>query len=139
MGPSLFALRKSVLIIKANTSSINAPHYTSQWFMTLTLLWRRSLSYRNQSIDLQSKSMDWFLYDSYLRHEKLNWWSIPKHTVQMLKLQEMASLVPSNSSSEHFLNNWYNCNNSPCKKNKLVIYWATLCEDIKSIFFHVKL
>ena len=28
----------------------------------LTLSWGRPLSYRNQSIDLQSKSMDWFLY-----------------------------------------------------------------------------
>ena len=28
----------------------------------LTLPWRKSLLYRNQSIDLQSKSMDWFLY-----------------------------------------------------------------------------
>ena len=28
----------------------------------LTLSWRRPLSYRNQSIDLQSKSMDWFLH-----------------------------------------------------------------------------
>ena len=37
----------------------------------LTLSFRRSLSYRNQSIDLQSKSMDWFLYDSDLRHERV--------------------------------------------------------------------
>ena len=37
----------------------------------LTLLWRRSLSYRNQSIDLPSKSMDWFLYDNGLRHERV--------------------------------------------------------------------
>ena len=29
----------------------------------LTLSWQRSLSYRNQSIDLPCKSMDWFLYD----------------------------------------------------------------------------
>ena len=29
-----------------------------------------SLSYRNQSIDLQSKSMDWFLYDTGLCHER---------------------------------------------------------------------
>ena len=29
------------------------------------------LSYRNQSIDLQSKSMDWFLYDNSLRHERV--------------------------------------------------------------------
>ena len=26
----------------------------------------------NQSIDLQSKSMDWFLYDRDLRHERVN-------------------------------------------------------------------
>ena len=32
---------------------------------------RRSLSYRNQSIDLQSKSMDWFLYHRDLRHERV--------------------------------------------------------------------
>ena len=35
----------------------------------LTLSWRRSLSYRNQSIDLLCKSMDWFLYDNDLRHK----------------------------------------------------------------------
>ena len=29
-----------------------------------------SLSYRNQSIDLQSKSVDWFLYDTGLCHER---------------------------------------------------------------------
>ena len=28
----------------------------------LTLSWWRFLSYRNQSVDSQSKSMDWFLY-----------------------------------------------------------------------------
>ena len=32
----------------------------------------RSLSYRNQSIDLICKSMDWFLYDRDLRHERVN-------------------------------------------------------------------
>ena len=30
------------------------------------------LSYRNRSIDLQSKSVDWFLYDNDLRHERAN-------------------------------------------------------------------
>ena len=29
------------------------------------------ISYRNQSIDLQSKSMDWFLYDIGLLHERV--------------------------------------------------------------------
>ena len=37
----------------------------------LTLSRRRPLSYRNQSINLQSKSMDWFLYDNSLRHESV--------------------------------------------------------------------
>ena len=37
----------------------------------LTLSWRRPLSYRNQSIDLLCKSVDWFLYDKILRHERV--------------------------------------------------------------------
>ena len=32
---------------------------------------RRPLSYRNQSIDLLSKSLDWFLYDNDLRYERV--------------------------------------------------------------------
>ena len=42
----------------------------------LTLSWRGPLSYRNQSIDLRSKSMDCFLYDNSLRHERINATSI---------------------------------------------------------------
>ena len=38
--------------------------YIMHW---LSLSWRRSLSYRNQFIDLLCKSMDWFLYDNGLR------------------------------------------------------------------------
>ena len=38
----------------------------------LNLSWRRSLLYRNQSIDLQNKSMDWFLYDKNFRLERVN-------------------------------------------------------------------
>ena len=41
------------------------------FFPILTLSWRRSLSYRNQSTDLKSKSIDWFLYDKGLRHESI--------------------------------------------------------------------
>ena len=37
----------------------------------LTLSLRRSLSHRNQSIYLQSKSMDWFLYYRDVRHERV--------------------------------------------------------------------
>ena len=46
--------------------------------IVLTSSWRRLLSYRNQSIDLPSKSMDWFLYDNGLRHEKVNKYSSEK-------------------------------------------------------------
>ena len=38
---------------------------------SLTLSWRRPLSYRNQSIDLLHKSMYWFLYDNDLRHDRV--------------------------------------------------------------------
>ena len=39
---------------------------------SLTLSWRRPISYRNQSIDFLRKSMDWFLYDIGLHHERVN-------------------------------------------------------------------
>ena len=39
--------------------------------LQLTLSWRRTLSYRNQSIDLLGKSVDRFLYDNGLRHERI--------------------------------------------------------------------
>ena len=42
--------------------------------LDLTLSRGRSLWYRNQSIGLQSKSTDWFLYDRDLRHEDVNGW-----------------------------------------------------------------
>ena len=40
-------------------------------FDDLTLSRRRPISYRNQFIDLRSKSMDWFLYNVGLRHERV--------------------------------------------------------------------
>ena len=48
----------------------NIPEAVTQTW-ALTLSWRRSLSNRNQPIDLRSKSMDWFLYDNGLRHERV--------------------------------------------------------------------
>ena len=48
--------------------------------ISLTLSWRRPLSYRNQSIDFQSRSMDWFLYDNGLHHERVNdFWNLTQH------------------------------------------------------------
>ena len=34
--------------------------------------WWKSLSYRNESTELHSKSTDWFLYDRDLRHKEVN-------------------------------------------------------------------
>ena len=60
----------------------------------LTLSWRSSLSYRNQSSDLQSKSMDWFPYDRYLRHERVK--SSPTSVnLQTLIVNVACSLVKS--------------------------------------------
>ena len=42
-----------------------------RFYAPLNLSWRRPLSYRNQSIDLLRKSIDWFLYDNGLRHERV--------------------------------------------------------------------
>ena len=39
-------------------------------YFPLTPSWQRSLPYRNQSIDLVSKSMDRFLYDTHLCHDR---------------------------------------------------------------------
>ena len=38
---------------------------------TLILSWQKCLWYRNQSFDLQSKSIYWFLYDRDLCHERV--------------------------------------------------------------------
>ena len=49
-----------------------APNNRQIWTTgSKTLSQRRSLSYRNKSIDLQSKSMGWFLYDWNLRYERV--------------------------------------------------------------------
>ena len=44
-----------------------------------------SLPYRNQSTDLQSESMDWFLYDRDLGYERVN-----KHSAFFLEWPQYA-------------------------------------------------
>ena len=43
--------------------SIDLQNRSMDWFL---------YDNRNQSIDLQNRSMDWFLYDNGLRHERVN-------------------------------------------------------------------
>ena len=40
-------------------------------YYLLPFSWCRSLSHRNQFINLESKSMDWFLYNRVLHHERV--------------------------------------------------------------------
>ena len=47
----------------------------------LTLSWRRSLLYRNHSIDLLSKLTDWFLYDRGYHHERV------KHSSSIIRMR----------------------------------------------------
>ena len=55
----------------------SVPIQNQSWYpgnyilISLTLSRRRSMSYRNQSIDLQRKSMDWLLNDRDFRHERV--------------------------------------------------------------------
>ena len=81
------------------------------------LSWRRSLSYKNQSIDLQSKSKDWFLYDRDVRHEKVKEcldrrlkltksgapaWLLPTETVvQWCSVKEMFLEISQNLASDY--------------------------------------
>ena len=55
-------------------------HWNSGWHWSeinwaLSLSWRRFLPYRNQTIDLLCKSIDWFLYDIGFRHERVKGWN----------------------------------------------------------------
>ena len=76
------------LFLFIDHSNINSSHlyddglYLLEWakiilannvISRLTLSWPRPLSYRNQSIDLYSKSMDWFLHDNDLRHKRVKY------------------------------------------------------------------
>ena len=65
---------QGVLIILnniCNYAETSLPHFIYSTRFSLTLSWRRSPSYRNQSIDLLFRSMDWFLYDKDLHHERV--------------------------------------------------------------------
>ena len=61
----------SVLEKRWSNNSRNSSSICINLIILFNLSWQRPLSYRNQSIDLPAKSMDWFLYDNGLRHERV--------------------------------------------------------------------
>ena len=73
----LLILSKNVHSIKKSDEAEVPPAFTVSLAVAiflalqLTLSWRRPISYRNQSIGLLCKSMEWFLYDNSLRHERV--------------------------------------------------------------------
>ena len=68
----------------------------------LTLSWRRPLSYRNQTIDLRSKSVDWFLYDNGLSHERVKGLS-PTFDSNLRKSKQINWFVFLRKGSENLL------------------------------------
>ena len=59
------------MIDNVNNKNHFYPSLVRRECSSLTLSWWRSQSYRSKSNDFLCKSMDWFLYVSDLRHEKV--------------------------------------------------------------------
>ena len=77
-------LNNSYTISKKEKNKLLLDPWHSSKEQILALSWRRPLSYRNQSINLQSKSMEWFLYDNGFRHERVNWLSTLMYLLKMI-------------------------------------------------------
>ena len=99
--------------------------------LILILSWRRPLSYRNQSIDLLCKSMDWFLYNNSLLHERVKWdnmrraFPYSKHSVDI-----------GQTSKEHttFFKIWKNFKLSLKKKKKKPLWKQSLMIKTELIY-----
>ena len=86
---------------------------------SLTLSWRRPLSYRNQSIDLQSKSMSWFLYDNVLRHERVK---------KKISSQQIFTCSKSTIETlEKSVWNMFKVYNENTKRKSLTSFWCFYC------------
>ena len=68
---------------------------------TLTLSWQRSLSYRNQSINLLCKSMEWFLYVNGLSQERVNARKFSWHGTFAVFLNNLCTLRHFNFVAQH--------------------------------------
>ena len=83
------------------------------WYLTFS--WWRSLSYRNQSIYMLCKSMDWFLYRSDLHHERVN-----KKNLISLHLLMFAFVGFEVQAREMSI--WFSCMEIPIKKRRWDMY-----------------
>ena len=70
----------------------------------LTLSLRRSISYRHQSNDLQSKSMDWFLYDRDLCHERFK--GHCRNSQKGCSVKKLPLKISQISQENNYLQDW---------------------------------
>ena len=80
------------------TGTMNMPFNLHQFISTLALSWQRSLSNRNQSIDLYYESTDWFLYDRDLRQERVQFWQNMYEEITVRKQYDWFSLTINQSN-----------------------------------------
>ena len=100
----------------------------SVWLLLLlTLSWRRPLSYKNQSIDLFCKSMDWFLYDNGLRHDRAKLTVICGNTHCFVRTFHY--------TSDKLIYSW--CGQSVLYDQRLWRFFSTLPSCIFSFFVQV--
>ena len=69
------AFRRYCKVVWKKKLDLNLLHKFGLEANSLILLRRRFLPYRNQSIDLHSKSLGWFLYERDLMQDRVN---VPK-------------------------------------------------------------
>ena len=74
--PGIVYFPKLVLVVTTQYHWVVSNRPVNISWRYLTLSWQRPLSYRNQSIDVQRKSVNWFLYDNGLRHERVKFQSV---------------------------------------------------------------
>ena len=68
------------------------------------------LSYRNQSIDLRNKSIDWFLYDNGLRLER-----VKGYTVEVYLLHQIYLMLKAKFGGVAFINKFF------CQRIQLIV------------------
>ena len=85
--------------------------------IVLILSWRRPLSYRNQSIDLLCKWMDWFLYDRASVMKEL------KYTASIYQQDISAKTESTKVLQKHPLK-WFYKKRCSLKKNKVIMDFA---------------
>ena len=72
---------------------------------SINLSWRRPIWYRNQSTDLWSKLMDWFLYHIGLRHERVKE-ARKKKNLNISQRQAAIKLIEKKDRGKCYIKNW---------------------------------